>query len=206
MSNILWSVKSTLIEKLYIKYYLYSKIIFFFYKTYLKFINYINFTSYFYIHICAKIKTFIFLVSFLKLKSFFQINLLTDICTVDYPKNKYRFNIIYNFLSIFYNTRLIISLFVKDLSIILSLSKIFQSANWLEREVWDLFGIFFYNHKDLRRILTDYSFKGHPLRKDFPLTGYFELYHDDRKRTLSYSKINLIQEFRTFNYFKNWKF
>jgi NADH-quinone oxidoreductase subunit C len=91
------------------------------------------------------------------------------------------------------------------LSIILSLSKIFQSANWLEREIWDLFGIVFYNHKDLRRILTDYSFRGHPLRKDFPLTGYFELYHDDRKRTLSYSKINLIQEFRNFNYFKNWK-
>jgi len=111
-----------------------------------------------------------------------QFKVLSDICAVDFLKKSTRFEIIYNLLSIRFNTKIRIKTLLNELTPINTITNVFECANWWEREVWDLFGIFFTQHPDLRRILTDYSFKGHPLRKDFPLSGFLEIRYDDLQK------------------------
>ena len=125
-------------------------------------------------------------------------------CGVDYPEKKNRSELIYNLLSISYNSRITVSVSVDEKTPIDSVTPIFSGADWLEREVWDMFGIFFLGHKDLRRILTDYGFKGHPLRKDFPLTGYVEVRYSDSEKRVITEEVSLTQDYRTFIFDNNW--
>ena len=134
-----------------------------------------------------------------------NFNMLLDITAVDYPQRAKRFEIIYNLLSLKNHLRIRIKIFVNDNEIIPSISKLFKSANWYEREVWDMYGISFKGNNDLRRILTDYGFEGHPLRKDFPLTGFVELRYDDNKKKVSYSKVKLTQDYRNFDFLSPWE-
>ena len=133
-----------------------------------------------------------------------QFKVLSDICAVDYPWKKNRFELFYNFLSISYNTRLTVICTLNEKNNIDSISSIFKVATWFERELWDMFGIFFFNNLDLRRILTDYGFKGHPLRKDFPLSGFIEVrYYHNEKRILV-EEVSLTQDYRTFYFGNSW--
>lgn len=139
----------------------------------------------------------------LKNSSLTQFRLLNDICVVDYPEKTNRFELSYNLLSIKCNIRIFIKTYTS--AYIASLSSIFNSSNWIERECWDMFGIFFINHPDLRRILTDYGFEGFPLRKDFPLTGYIEIRYDDEKANIVYEPLEMSQEYRFFNFTSPWE-
>lgn len=133
-----------------------------------------------------------------------QFKILTCISGVDYPKNQYRFCIVYDLLSVRYNTRLKIKIFTYELGSIFSSTTVFSAAGWFESEIWDMFGVFFKNHTNLKRILTDYGFQGYPLRKDFPLSGFIEMrYNETQKRVISES-IELSQEYRTFNFLSPW--
>lgn len=137
---------------------------------------------------------------FLKDHSWTQFKVVSDIIAVDYPGKGNRFDIIYQLLSQRYNSRMNVLVSIGELSSVPSISSLYKGANWYEREVWDLYGIFFEGHPDLRRILTDYSFEGHPLRKDFPLTGYFEVFYDDTKKRIVYEPVSLAQEYRYFTF------
>ncbi len=141
---------------------------------------------------------------FLKNHHSCQFKSLIDITVVDYPKNKHRFEIVYQLLSVSYNCRVRVKTRVNELTPINSISNIYASADWLEREIWDCFGIFFSNHLDLRRILTDYGFQGHPLRKDFPLTGYIETRYCDLQKRVVSEPVELAQEFRSFDFQSSW--
>ncbi len=129
---------------------------------------------------------------------------LIDLSLVDYPERKYRFEIFYNLLSLQYNNRVVVTSSVMETMYLQSIVSIFPNANWYEREAWDMFGVFFVNNSDFRRMLTDYGFKGHPLRKDFPLTGFIELRYDDFSKRLLYEKVSLTQEYRVFSLENNW--
>jgi len=133
-----------------------------------------------------------------------QYKILTSISGVDYPERKNRFELAYEILSIKYNTRLRIKTYLNEILPISSVVNIYNCANWWEREIWDMFGIFFFDHPDLRRILTDYGFEGHPLRKDFPLTGYIEVRYDELKKRIIYEPVKLSQEFRVFDFTSPW--
>ena len=130
---------------------------------------------------------------------------LTDLTAVDYPSREERFELVYIFLSMSLNTRILIKSSIKIEDKIESISLLYKSANWLERECYDLFGIYFLNHPDLRRIMTDYNFEGHPLRKDFPLTGHTEVRYDDLEKKVVYEPVQLAQEFRNFDYMSPWE-
>lgn len=141
----------------------------------------------------------------LKLHTFLQYQVLSDILAIDYPGNmKKRFQLNYQMLSLSFNSRLNIVVKLGELETIPSITKFFSGASWFEREVYDLFGIFFSGHPDLRRILTDYGFEGHPLRKDFPLTGYFELFFSDIDKRIIYQPVSLAQEYRYFHFNRQW--
>jgi len=141
---------------------------------------------------------------FFKNHILYQFKVLTCISGVDYPLNKYRFQIIYELLTVRYNFRIKIKIFVNELMTVDSSNNIYFTAGWYECEIWDMFGIFFNNHFNLKRILTDYGFEGYPLRKDFPLSGFIEMrYHESEKRVLNES-IELSQEYRTFNFSSPW--
>lgn len=143
-----------------------------------------------------------------KKHQFFKYNLLIDIFAVDFlnykREQKSRFAIFYNFLSLRYNKRLILKIDINQTNSIDSITNLYFGANWLEREIWDLFGIKFKNNKDLRRILTDYGFLGHALKKDFPLAGFIEVRYDDQLRSIVYEKVELSQEFRLFDFRSPW--
>lgn len=141
---------------------------------------------------------------FLKNHTNSQFKILSEICAVDYINKKKRFEIIYNLLSIRFNSRLKIKVSLNELQPINSIIEIYKSANWSEREIWDMFGIFFSNHPDLRRILTDYGFEGHPLRKDFPLSGFLEIFYNELKKRVVYEPINLSQQYRLFEFNNPW--
>ena len=130
---------------------------------------------------------------------------LIDITAVDYPESKKRFKIVYLLLSHEFNQRIILSYFISENEKISSLTKIFPSANWMEREVFDMYGIKFNDHPDLRRILTDYGFEGHPLRKDFPLTGHNEVRYSEDKKKVIYEPVKLEQNYRNFDYESPWE-
>ena len=133
-----------------------------------------------------------------------QFKILSEICAVDYINKQNRFEIIYNLLSIRFNSRLKIKIQINELQQIDSITNLYRAANWCEREVWDMFGIFFINHPDLRRILTDYGFEGHPLRKDFPLSGFLEVFYNELKKRVVYTPINLSQQYRLFEFNNPW--
>jgi NADH/F420H2 dehydrogenase subunit C len=144
------------------------------------------------------------LLTFLKNNTNSQFKVLTDIIAYDIPGKQKRFSVIYSLLSVQYNTRLSVIVHTDELTPIASVCSVYSGAAWLEREVWDLYGIFFYGHPDLRRILTDYGFEGHPLRKDFPLTGFVEIFYDDTKKRVVYEPVSLAQEYRNFNFKNPW--
>ena len=145
------------------------------------------------------------IVKFIKNDDKCLFSQLTDITAVDYINNEKRFEIIYIFLSFKYNIRLIIKVSLAENETILSICDIFKSANWYERECYDLFGIIFDSHPDLRRIMTDYNFVGHPLRKDFPLTGHNEVRYDNLQKKVVYEPVKLQQEYRNFDYASPWE-
>jgi NADH dehydrogenase (ubiquinone) Fe-S protein 3 len=145
------------------------------------------------------------IMKFLKNHTNCQFKQLSDISGTDYPERKNRFEVAYQLLSIQYNTRIRIKTFVDEITDVPSVTNIFSSADWMEREVWDMFGVFFSGHPDLRRILTDYGFEGHPLRKDFPLSGYVEIRYDDELKRVVSEPLELTQEFRNFNYRSPWE-
>ena len=145
------------------------------------------------------------ITSFLKLNSVCQFRTLIDITAVDYPEEEYRFQLIYHYLSMHQNFRIRIKIPVKDEEIVPSITSVFPAANWFEREVFDMYGILFGSHPDMRRLLTDYGFKGHPLRKDFPTTGYLEVRYDQEKKKVIYEPVKLNQEYRRFDFVSPWE-
>ena len=144
-------------------------------------------------------------VQFLKSHEKCKFRQLIDIAGVDYPENEKRFELIYLFLSHEHNLRIKLLIKFQINQTIVSLTKIFPSANWMEREVFDMYGVKFKNHPDLRRILTDYGFKGHPLRKDFPLTGFNEVRYSEREKKVVYEPVKLEQNYRNFDFESPWE-
>ena len=132
-------------------------------------------------------------------------NQLSDLTAVDYPERPERFELVYQMLSMRNNMRLRLLVAVGEGQAVPSVTTIYSAANWAEREVWDMFGIFFAGHPDLRRLLTDYGFEGHPLRKDFPLTGHVEVRYDDTLRRVVNEPVSLVQEFRDFDFLSPWE-
>jgi len=135
----------------------------------------------------------------------FRFTILLDLCGVDWPEREQRFDVVYHLLSITQNQRLRVKLMTDEDTPVPSVTSVFSSAGWYERETWDLYGVMFADHPDLRRILTDYGFEGHPLRKDFPLTGYVEVRYDDEQKRVVYEPVKLTQEFRTFDFLSPWE-
>jgi NADH-quinone oxidoreductase subunit C len=134
-----------------------------------------------------------------------QFKLLMELCGVDYPEREERFDVVYCLLSLTQNMRVRLKLSTDEASPVPSVTGVYSSAGWWEREAWDLYGIYFSNHPDLRRILSDYGFEGHPLRKDFPLTGYVEIRYDDEQKRVVYEPVNLTQEYRNFDFLSPWE-
>ncbi|MDH3473107.1 MAG: NADH-quinone oxidoreductase subunit C [Rhodospirillales bacterium] len=145
------------------------------------------------------------LLTFLRDDQNCQFKQLMDVTAVDYPDREQRFEIVYNLLSLKHNHRLRVKLAADEESQVPSVVRVFSSATWYEREVWDMYGVFFADHPDLRRILTDYGFEGHPLRKDFPLTGYVEVRYDEESKRVVYEPVKLVQEFRSFDFMSPWE-
>ena len=144
-------------------------------------------------------------ILFLKTNQDTKFRQLIDITAVDYPENSQRFKMVYLFLSHEFNQRIILSYLINENEVVQSLTNIFPAANWMEREVFDMYGVSFKDHPDLRRILTDYGFEGHPLRKDFPLTGHTEVrYNEDQKKVIS-EPVKLEQNYRNFDYESPWE-
>ena len=144
-------------------------------------------------------------VQFLKSNESCKFRQLIDIAGVDYPENEKRFELVYFFLSHEFNLRMKLLIKFQSDQVINSLTKIFPSANWMEREVFDMYGVKFKNHPDLRRILTDYGFKGHPLRKDFPLTGFNEVRYSEKEKKVIYEPVKLEQNYRNFDFESPWE-
>ena len=142
---------------------------------------------------------------FLKTNKSTKFRQLIDITAVDYPENLKRFKMVYLLLSHEFNKRVIVSCLINENELVQSLTKIFPSANWMEREVFDMYGVKFKDHPDLRRILTDYGFEGHPLRKDFPLTGHNEVRYNEEEKKVIYEPVKLEQNYRNFDYESPWE-
>ena len=134
-----------------------------------------------------------------------QFKQLLDVCGVDYPEREYRFDVVYHLLSLTHNNRIRVKVQTDEATPVPSVTGLFACANWWERETWDLFGIYFSGHPDLRRILTDYGFEGHPLRKDFPMTGFVEVRYDDEQKRVVYEPVKLPQEMRSFDFLSPWE-
>ena len=144
-------------------------------------------------------------ILFLKNNENTNFKQLIDITAVDYPENEKRFKLVYLLLSHEFNVRILIDSFINENEIPTSLTKIYPAANWMEREVFDMYGIQFKDHPDLRRILTDYNFKGYPLRKDFPLTGHTEVRYSEEEKKVIYEPVKLEQNYRNFDYESPWE-
>ncbi len=145
------------------------------------------------------------LVDFLKTDSACLFSSLVDITAVDYPGRAERFDVVYHFLSMYQNHRIRLRVALRETEMLPSIIDVHPAANWFEREVFDMFGVLFTGHPDLRRILTDYGFRGHPLRKDFPTTGYTEVRYDDVQKRVVYEPVNLVQEYRQFDFMSPWE-
>ncbi len=144
-------------------------------------------------------------VETLKLDPNFKFSTLVDITAVDYPERSKRFDVVYHFLSMYRNTRIRLRLAVREEESVASIVGVHPSANWFEREVFDMYGVIFSGHPDLRRILTDYGFRGYPLRKDFPTTGYTEVRYDEAEKRVVYEPVQLVQEYRQFDFMSPWE-
>ncbi len=144
-------------------------------------------------------------MKFLRTDSNCRFEMLIDACGVDYPDREKRFDVVYNLLSLKHNYRIRVKVAVNEEEPVPSLVDLFPTAAWFEREAYDLYGIFFDGNPDLRRILTDYGFEGHPFRKDFPLTGYVEVRYDEAQKRVIYEPVRLVQEFRTFDFESPWE-
>jgi NADH-quinone oxidoreductase subunit C len=144
-------------------------------------------------------------IDFLKTDGACQFNSLVDITAVDYPSRAKRFDVIYHFLSMYQNHRVRIRTLVREEDMVPSIIDVHPSANWFEREIFDMFGLLFSGHPDLRRILTDYGFRGYPLRKDFPTTGYTEVRYDEVQKRVVYEPVSLVQEYRQFDFMSPWE-
>jgi NADH-quinone oxidoreductase subunit C len=144
-------------------------------------------------------------VDFLKSDRNCRFSTLVDITAVDYPGREKRFDVVYHLLSMYQNQRLRLRMSVSEEDMVASIVDVHPSANWFEREVYDMFGILFSGHPDLRRLLTDYGFRGHPLRKDFPTTGHTELRYDEAEKRVVYEPVSLVQEYRQFDFMSPWE-
>jgi NADH dehydrogenase (ubiquinone) Fe-S protein 3 len=154
--------------------------------------------------ITIKPKNLSIVLKFLKCHSNLQFNLLTAISSVDYPFRKRRFEVVYELLSVFFNKRVRVKTFVDEVTPLTSVASIFSASTWWEREIWDLFGVFFTQNDEIKRILTDYGFEGHPLRKDFPLSGYVESRYSDKLKRVVCEPLEHAQEFRSFDFGSGW--
>ncbi len=144
-------------------------------------------------------------VTFLRDDPLCLFKVLVDICGADFPERPKRFDVVYNLLSLVHNQRVRIKIQADEQTPVPSITGIHNSANWFEREAWDMYGIMFADHPDLRRLLTDYGFEGHPLRKDFPLTGFVEVRYDEERKRVVYDPVDLPQEFRKFDFLSPWE-
>ncbi len=144
-------------------------------------------------------------IEFLRDDNQCQFISITDICGVDYPEREMRFDVVYHLLSPVRNLRIRVKVETDEESLVPSITSIFPGANWYEREAYDMFGILFSGHPDLRRLLTDYGFSGYPLRKDFPLSGFVELHYDEEQKRCVYQKVKLTQEYRQFDNLSPWQ-
>ena len=144
-------------------------------------------------------------VEFLKTDGNCRFSTLVDVTAVDYPDRAKRFDVVYHFLSMYQNHRIRLRVAIREDETVPSITAIHPAANWFEREVFDMFGILFSGHPDLRRILTDYGFRGYPLRKDFPTTGYTELRYDEVEKRVVYEPVKLVQEYRQFDFMSPWE-
>lgn len=145
------------------------------------------------------------LVTFLRDDPQCLFKVLIDICGVDYPERPQRFEVVYHLLSLHHNQRVRVKIDADEEFPVPSVTAVHNVANWFERETWDMYGVMFSDHPDLRRLLTDYGFEGHPLRKDFPLTGFVEVRYDEEQKRVLYEPVNLAQEFRTFDFMSPWE-
>jgi len=158
------------------------------------------------VYVSVPVNSLVSVSTLLKYSSLFRFESVMDLWGIDRPSTRdYRFKIGYNFFSLFYNFRFILFTTISKLLPVPSLYTLYSSVGWLEREVWDLFGVFFYGHPDLRRILTDYGFSGFPLRKDFPLSGYTQVRYDEESKKVLLEPLELSQEFRYFNFLSPWE-
>ncbi len=153
----------------------------------------------------ASLADIVAVIAHLKQDAACQFTTLVDITAIDYPENVARFTVVYHLLSMYKNQRIRVKVAVGEADMVPSILAVHPSANWFEREVFDMFGILFSGHPDLRRILTDYGFRGHPLRKDFPTTGYTEVRYDEVQKRVIYEPVSLVQEYRQFDFMSPWE-
>jgi len=145
------------------------------------------------------------LIGFLKSDPVCQFSTLVDITAVDFPTRERRFEVVYHLLSMYQNQRVRVKASLREGDLVPSITDIYPAANWFEREVYDMYGLMFSGHPDLRRLLTDYGFRGHPLRKDFPTTGYTEVRYDEKEKRVVYEPVSLVQEYRQFDFMSPWE-
>ena len=164
-----------------------------------------SFIKYDQIYINVNSSDIIEVITFLKTNNQTKFKQLIDITAVDYPEKEKRFKIVYLLLSLEKNLRIVINIYIDEKIVVPTITKIFPSANWMEREVYDMYGVSFKDHPDLRRILTDYGFEGYPLRKDFPLTGHTEVRYSENKKKVISEPVVLEQDYRTFDFESPWE-
>jgi NADH-quinone oxidoreductase subunit C len=155
--------------------------------------------------ISAKAADIIRVVKFLRDDPRCEFRSIVDVTAVDWPSRDKRFDVVYHFLSPTKNARIRVKVEIDETTTVPSIIEVFPGANWFEREVYDLYGVLFTGHPDMRRLLTDYGFEGHPLRKDFPLTGFVEVRYDDEQKRVVYDRVRLAQEFRNFDFLSPWE-
>ena len=134
-----------------------------------------------------------------------QFKMMVDLCGVDYPEREERFEVVYHLLSLKHNQRVRVKVTTDESTPVPSVTGVFGAANWYEREVWDMYGVYFAEHPDLRRLLTDYGFEGHPMRKDFPQTGYVEVQYDEEQKRVVYQPVKMRQDWRSFDFLSPWE-
>ncbi len=157
------------------------------------------------LNVTARADRIVQVLSFLRDEPLCRFSVLIDLCGVDYPARAKRFDVVYHLLSLHNNMRIRVKVAIADEKTIPTVTGVYPAADWFEREAFDMYGIVFSGHPDLRRILTDYNFEGYPLRKDFPLTGHVEVRYDDEQKRVVYEPVSLVQEYRNFDYLSPWE-
>ena len=157
------------------------------------------------LNVSVTLNSIVEFITLLKNDRSMQFSTLVDITAVDYPTREKRFDVVYHLLSMYRNHRVRVRVEVREDDLVPSITGVYPAANWFEREVFDMYGLLFSGHPDLRRILTDYGFRGYPLRKDFPTTGYTEVRYDDKEKRVVYEPVSLVQEYRQFDFMSPWE-